>query len=431
MNNRLHLRHAAQADKDALAAFNVAVHAHPHTSSAYLDRYMRDLFEHPHPLIAVEDHLVIEGTATGVIVSSVQLIRQTWTYSGHPVPVGQIELVGTAPAYRRQGLVRNLIDAAHSLSAERGDLMTLIGGKANFYRQFGYEYALDLGGGRYLPHADLPKHLPNARKEFHLRPAKLDDASWLAELDAIAAQRYRVACPRDAALWRYEIAGRSPDNIFHYHIHVLEHHAGAPAGYVVYVPSTRSPRLRVIACEVWPDHSWLLVAPVILCDLDAIGAAHPWGDGAAFAGLYLGLGSRHPLYDAAGHMLIDSPDAYCVRLPDIAAFVRHVAPILEQRLVHTAAQGYSGDLRLSWYRGGLHLHFTEGRLQAVTDWSPDDHVPGDAAFPGLTLLPLIFGFRSLAELQHAYPDCQTHSATARVLLDALFPGQASRIWSVV
>ena len=60
MAEQLRLRHATPADKEALAAFNVAAHARHDNpqSSAYLDRYTRDLFERPHPLIAVEDHLL-------------------------------------------------------------------------------------------------------------------------------------------------------------------------------------------------------------------------------------------------------------------------------------------------------------------------------------------------------------------------------------
>lgn len=72
MGEQLRLRVATPADKEALAAFNVAVHARPDTptSSQYLDRYTRDLFERPHPLIAVGDHLLIEEAETGAIGST-------------------------------------------------------------------------------------------------------------------------------------------------------------------------------------------------------------------------------------------------------------------------------------------------------------------------------------------------------------------------
>lgn len=434
-SEQLRLRVATPADKEALAAFNVAVHARPESpeSSQYLDRYTRDLFERPHPLIAVDDHLLIEDAETGAIASTVQLIRQTWSYAGLPLPVGQIELVGTDPAYRRRGLVRRLIAEAHRLSAERGDLAQVIGGKANYYRQFGYEYALELGGGRRLAPAQIPPQPAGAEEPIRLRPAAPDDAPWLAELDRRAAARYRVTCPRDEALWRYEIGGRSADNTFQYQIQVLARPDGTDLGAVVFTADWRRPYLRVIACELAEPGAWLAAAPAILRALGQIGAGRSWGAGNAFAGISLNLGSAHPLYAALPGLgwVLDPPYAYYLRVPDLPALLRRLAPALGRRLADTVAAGYGGDLDLSWYQGGLRLRLDAGQIAESVAWTPTDATPGDAAFPGLTLLPLIFGFRSLAEIQHAYPDCELHSDVARALLPALFPPEPSRIWSVV
>jgi hypothetical protein len=47
----------------------------------------------------------------------------------------------------------------------------------------------------------------------------------------------------------------------------------------------------------------------------------------------------------------------------------------------------------------------------------------------LTLLPLLFGYRTLAQQEAAYPDCYAASDQARALLTALFPARPSRIWT--
>ena len=49
-------------------------------------------------------------------------------------------------------------------------------------------------------------------------------------------------------------------------------------------------------------------------------------------------------------------------------------------------------------------------------------------FPDLTFLQLLFGFRSLADVQYAYPDCLVTSDAARVLLPILFPKKPSQVW---
>jgi hypothetical protein len=57
-------------------------------------------------------------------------------------------------------------------------------------------------------------------------------------------------------------------------------------------------------------------------------------------------------------------------------------------------------------------------------------MPRGAWFPALTFLQLLFGRRSFAELREAFPECRTRGDDVRVLIDAIFPKQASRPWAV-
>jgi hypothetical protein len=119
-----------------------------------------------------------------------------------------------------------------------------------------------------------------------------------------------------------------------------------------------------------------------------------------------------------------------VRVHDLAGFLRHVAPALEARLADSILVGHTGELALNFYRTGLRLTFAAGRLTAIAPWQPASDVRGDAAFPDLTFLQLLFGYRSLDELAYAFPDCVARNDGARLLLDTLFPKQASNIWPV-
>jgi hypothetical protein len=77
-----------------------------------------------------------------------------------------------------------------------------------------------------------------------------------------------------------------------------------------------------------------------------------------------------------------------------------------------------------------------GRLAEVERWKPtqaDSRLwpkVRDALFPSLTFLQVLFGFRSVEEVEHAYPDCILTSEMARDLLNALFPKRVSRLWGV-
>jgi hypothetical protein len=119
-----------------------------------------------------------------------------------------------------------------------------------------------------------------------------------------------------------------------------------------------------------------------------------------------------------------------VRVPDLPAFLRYVAPVLEQRLASSVAAGHTGELEVSFYGDGLRLELDRGRLSKVEDWNPTVEETGDAAFPDLTFLQLLFGHRSLEELDHTFADCRPGGGDARVLLTALFPRRPSDLWPV-
>jgi hypothetical protein len=88
--------------------------------------------------------------------------------------------------------------------------------------------------------------------------------------------------------------------------------------------------------------------------------------------------------------------------------------------------GFSGDLKISFYRGGLRLVFEGGRLAEAADWQapPTNEEWDGAGFPPLVFLQLLFGHRSLEELGYAFPDCRADEEPT-LLLNALFPKRTS------
>ena len=146
LGDGLVLCQATIADVDRVVLFNTHVHSDqgwdvPDTKLGF---WVQDLMSGSHPTVTVGDFLVVEDTATGEIVSSTNLIPQTWSYAGIEFGVGRPELVGTHPDYRRRGLVRAQFEVLHQWSAERGHSVQAITGIPWYYRQFGYDMALDL-----------------------------------------------------------------------------------------------------------------------------------------------------------------------------------------------------------------------------------------------------------------------------------------------
>jgi len=432
LGDGLVMRRATAADVDQLVAFNADIHRDGGPEpSAWIAAWTRDLAERPHPTVSIQDFLIVEDTNTSKIVSSLNLISQTWSYAGIPFGVGRPELVGTHPNYRRRGLVRRQFDVIHRWSAERGELVQAITGIPWYYRQFGYEMALELEGACRMPHSAIPKLKEGQAEPYRLRPATPDDLPFVVETDLHSNQRYLIAALRDERLWRLELDGRSEK--VRQVMAIVEAPEGGRVGFVLHGRFRWASTLNVLAFELRPDASWLHVTPTVLRYLGVRGeASTTHGSLAPFEALSFVFGTEHPLYKVLPRRLarIYPPYAFFVRVPDIPAFVRRIAPVLEQRLERSVARGYSGELLLSFYRSGVRLCFDQGRLIGVDPFTSPQDLKAGGLFPELTFLQLLFGWRAREEIEAAFPDCHTLGDDAHVLIDVLFPKMPSHVFGI-
>lgn len=433
LGDGLVLRRSGAADRERIAEF----HAHTLLGAdetpplERLQYWVLDLLGGAHPTGRPSDFLYVEEEATGRIVSSAGLFSATWTYDGVAIPVGQPDVVSTSPDFRRRGLVSAQFAELHDWSERQGHLMQVIPGIPWYYRQFGYEYALNMEGGRLSYRANVPELAEGAAEPFTLRPLSEADIPFLADLYQQACARSVVAVPRDAAFWRFDAFGRHEKSGLasdHFLI-VPEAKPETPVGAVILARRLWGTRLGVRFLEIAPGTPIVSVAPSLLRALDAIGPQMAARTGKAYDAIVFELGAEHPLYNAIPDALPheEQPYAWYVRIADLPRFLNAIAPALERRLAASPEAGWSGDLHLSFYRGGVKLHVEGGRV-AAESWRPGHAEDGDALFPDLTFLKVLLGYRSLADLRYAYPDCIVESPGARALLPILFPKRHSHIW---
>lgn len=432
MGDGLVLRRATVDDTEALAAFNATVQMDPDEPEVGIDIWTRDMMRGDHPTTGAGDFLIVEDTRTGAIASSLCLIAQRWSYAGIPFRVGRPEMVGTAPEYRRRGLVRAQFDVIHAWSAARGELAQVIGGIPWYYRQFGYEMALELDAGRFGYRADVPDLAAGAAEPYRARPATEADLPFIARAYEHGMRRGMIACLRDAAQWRYDLSGYTPTSDMRLNLCLIEAADGTPVGFFGHPPMLWQSGIYALVYELAPGVSWLPVTPTVLRYLRSVGDAYAAASGGACTTINFEVGSEHPVYRVIPSILrgIRRTYAWYVRVPDLGGFLRHIAPALEQRLADSIIVGHTGELALNFYRSGLQLRFDAGRLAGIEPWQPTSDERGNAAFPDRTFLQLLFGFRSLDELAHAFPDCMIRGDDARLLLEILFPKQSSNIWAI-
>jgi hypothetical protein len=380
----------------------------------------------PNDFCLIEDHSV-EGVP---IVACCCLQRYQWSYDGIPLVVGRPEVVTTIPQYRHRGLTRTLFAAVHHRSEQEGHLLQAIVGIPYFYRRLGYEYALDLGGKCILPIAPPPQSTERQLLYF-LREATLEDIPFLQHCyDTKRTSLVRSSITE--AIWRYYIDGwkAHPDYDHIRSVQIITNQAGSAQGFLLTTPRRWWKRMEIYALELTEQASWFNVLPSLLQTLIDYGQHMPIEreDTLPLTELVFTLGRTHPTYEvlgAEGYAIIwQPPDGWYIRIPDVPKFLTHISPALQRRLDTSILRGYTGDLKLDTYTGGVRLLLEQGRFLAAESWERDPYVnDADAHMPPNLLWQLILGYRSIDEL-HAIPDVLV-DRKEQVVLNTLFPARSS------
>lgn len=439
LGDGLILRAATSEDTEPLARFLARVFGSPDHPEEPMAFWARDIMSGNTPGVGPQDVTLVVDTTTGAIVSSLDLISQTWRYEDIPFRVGRIELVATDPDYRRRGLVREQMDVVHRWSAKRGEIAQAIAGIPWYYRQFGYEMALENMGGRTGYKPNVPALKEGEADPYRIRPASENDISFLERTYREGTSRYEVSCLRDEEVWRFDLTLRSRQASHYREIRVIESAAGDRIGMLAHPATLGRDGLSCTVYELVSGVSWAAVTPSIVRYLSATGEQYARDQGKTPSGSFtLALGSWHPAYSSVLDRTpaVSRPYAWYMRVPDLKAFVSHIAPALERRLAASSIAGHTGDLKLNFVGRGIRVLLKEGEITGVEDWKPEqlDSMlfprKRDALLPGLTFLQLLFGHRSVEDLESAFPDFIVSASEARQLLNALFPRRPSRIWGI-
>ncbi len=424
LGDGLVLSQATRADIEAAVDFAVRIHGSPSLGVS-----IRDLMCGDHPTTCANDFvLVTDGNVDNKIVAMAGLISQTWAYDGIPFGVGNPEFIATDPAYRRRGLMRAVMDGLHAVSAARGHLVQAILGLRWFYRQFGYEYALNPGPRRQLHLSDILP-LPEGEEEpYQIRRITEAHIPLIAPLYQRQCTGKLITNVLDEAIRRHDISGYSADSdLGDWTFAVVD----SDGRFVGYYSTWGDPwgAFTIKELAVVQDESLSRVLRTVLRFIQSqrVTYATEYGEKGPTK-ITFALGVDHPVYELLDSKLgsLRTRQDWYIRVPDIPEFLRHITPILEQWLANSAMHSFTGELKISFFRGGLRLVFNQGELAEVSDWTAgeENEAFNITGFPPLVFLKLLFGYRSLEELRYAFPDCWANEQDT-LLLNALFPKQPS------
>ncbi|MEU7004062.1 GNAT family N-acetyltransferase [Nonomuraea sp. NPDC046570] len=386
-----------------------------HSQPADLEQISTLLAERGEPADALDHRLVVEDPDAGWsacavvvdgdrVVSTATLLDEEVRIGGVHLPAGQVELVATDREYEGRGLVRALMRWARDRSAARGHVMQTMIGIPYFYRLFGYEYAID------IPPALTVRTPPPGEGTPELRAARPSDIPAVAALQDAVQNRFDVAMPHSAACWRWLLAHEAST------LWVLE-----DAGTVIASGRTTPPDERVLLSEAAAlDEAAardLLRGVAALVPDSQVRAVHRAGTVTAAA-----------WQEFLDHEPRKEAEQYYVRIPDVAALLDRLRPLLWHRLTAAGKEGVGRDVVVSTF--GAHY-----RIPVLADGLGEVVTGGTMQWPGAVggagvapdhLPALLFGPYGIEGLTRIRPDVY---AADEELFQALFPPLTADILS--
>ncbi|HEU5432606.1 MAG TPA: GNAT family N-acetyltransferase [Thermomicrobiales bacterium] len=332
------------------------------------------------------------------------------------LPAGCVGCVITHPDHRRQGVASALMRDAVAYGRERGIVLLLLHGLADFYRPFGYVDVFDQT--QHTVRRDDVLALP--RSPYRVRPAAVDDAAALWGLYERHYGPHPGSFDRTLDRQAFEIrisaaidpdVYRQADGAPHHPPMIATDRSGVPRGYLVAPWGS----LRAFGGEIAADDAAAAIALLQwraalmeAMDQPPVDIALPLPPDSLAASF---LADACAVESRARHRPWAGWEASPVDLPGLA---RAMAPEWNARWL-AAPPDWSGSIALTAGDEAVTLRLDGDGV--ACDASPD--AARDAILPHATLLPLLFGFRTVAwaaaRADHPWP------AGLTAALERLFP----------
>ena len=423
------VRWGTAADRDSLnQLYGTVFGAEVDTGfNHYVVAYVDGLLSGKHPHCSPDDFAVVTDP-TGRVVAATILMRMNMEYAGAFLLGGRPEIVASYPEVRNRGFIRKIFGLIHARSEARGDVFQGITGIPYYYKQFGYDYAVTLGGAVSIPTSAIPA-TADQKEPYGLRLATKDDILQLQMLYERERSRMHERLPLlassriDAAYWRWAIGDTGSHEPLRPYMIVDD--TGDVAGSIGLSRIRHGEEVVISFFATEPHVRLAEVYPSVLRAIATLAPTLPVWDSHSkpWSGIRAMLGVTHPLYPflQLAHHTTSPAYGWYIRVADVPRLIGQIATVLERRLGQSGYAGYSGSVLIDFYRGGLEIVITRGRVHAqIWPGSPGAH----AAYPPQVFLQQLFGIHSLQELKASHMDVRANP-NATQLLDILFPKQSS------
>lgn len=367
----------------------------------------RRFVEH-HPEMNKEHFFVVKHGNRAV--AGLLLVPQVWKLGEVELKVAEMGCVGTDPEHRRKGVQWILNNEFDKYSRENGFDLCALAGIPYFYRQFGYQYAVELDYSTELKVEELPE-MDTGIKVEKFEETHIDVAD---EILRKTQERYLVKSVRTKGIWRMQqTTGTYGGEPYEADVFTREEEI---AGYCRYVIDEEKKTINIKELGISENASAEEIAAAIRKQASEKGLTE------------LKTGLSH--MDEFSRYLIsrgaktNRPYAWQVKIIDLPGYISKIKPVLEQRIENSEYMGLSRDITINFWKYAVKMKIEEGKIVSIErTFGEKDRTIGLNPY---AFMKLALGYKSRMELEKMYPDFRVQGDLGG-LIDVMFPKQSSYI----
>ncbi len=340
------------------------------------------------------------------IISSMAFLPLNWHFGTVTLKIAEMGMVGTIEKYRGQGLFGKMNEVYEQALIDNGYFVSALRGIPYYYRKFGYEFLLPLNQRVNLLSDKIPK---DEIKHLRIRKANQGDIPIIQDLyesiykDSLILHKFDSANFVDKYL-NDEISD------FKFSTYIIEG-AEPVAFFSVGSPFGASKDL-ILSSEMTADQ--LIKCFQFLKSIN---------DKEIVIDQNLETTISRYAVDLGGKKNIGWE--WQIKILSYQKFFEAIRPVLEKRIKTSKFDKLSKIVSISNYRENIRIEFNNGLIKKIEiDTGYPDRKTCDLRIPGTMLMKLLFGHKSIKDINQLVPDAMVKSGSEE-LIDILFPKMQS------
>ncbi|MHA2248855.1 MAG: GNAT family N-acetyltransferase [Candidatus Kariarchaeaceae archaeon] len=391
----------AQSDEEFLkiGEFNELVHNEP-----LKDYIVRLCSEHPNK----DDiyFLYIVEKSTEQILSSLGLLPLKWKIEDTDIKIAEMGFVGTLEEYRGQGLFGIINSYYEKILKQEGYLLSVLRGIPNFYRKYGYEFALPLDGGYTLPTSNIPG---NPESEIKIRKAVTQDLRFIQKSYSSTFSNQCFSTVFDDKAFTFRMMNETC-NTLNSMTYIVEQGKNSVGFFSIGSLKDPNQADMVMTSHLTEDQMIRVLNfikkynPGLVTDF----TVNVW-EGSDFGNFIINLGGK-----------TIKPWGWQVQIIKLKPFFDVIKGVLEKRIQNSMFKELTRTITISDYKQIITLDFQNGIIEEITTTRAYPDRSCDLRMPRFVLTKLLLCDKTISEINYIITDAIIKKE-AELLISTLFP----------